>query len=168
MTDVRQCPAPSEAVVLYKAVYEEFADNPFPSRSAKGRFHDAETAGSTTYLAAYPTTSWKEVVHRWKANPAVYRMASVRVSVSNIVDLTSAESQRRYKITEPMLTGDEYGPTQLLAHRLRSLGVEAVWTYSRADQPNGRVLVVFLEQRAAGSEVTVDRVAEIEDRHIEG
>jgi hypothetical protein len=95
-------------------------------------------------------------------------MASVRVNVSNIVDLTSAESQQRYKITESMLTGDEYGPTQLLARRLRSLGVEAVWTYSRADQPNGRVLVVFLEQRAAGSEVTVDRVAEIEDRHIEG
>jgi RES domain-containing protein len=151
-----------QTVTLYKALYKDYQDDPLPSRSANGRFHDEKTATSTSYLAASPQTAWAEVRHRWKANKDEYRMAEVRVRVHNIVDLTDSATKRRYGIDETTLIADDYRPCQQLRKRLKAEGVEAIWTYSRADQPAGRQLVVLqLGQLKAGSTVEVVRTGPI-------
>jgi hypothetical protein len=148
-------PRPGRLFTGYKAFYERFSDDPLPSRSEWGRFHDPSTGRSTTYLAARSSTAWREVTHRWRADAAVYRIATVQLRTRKIVDLTKRSVQKRYGIDRQVLIGEEYKRCQELARRLRADGIEAVWTYSRADQPAGRVLVVFLdrlEQPSSGIE----------------
>jgi len=155
-------PKAGHAVFLYRAIYEEFEDDPLPSRSAVGRFHDEATAPVTTYLAAAPETAWREVTHRWQAAQETYRMAEVRVKLSIIADLTDPATRRRYDIDEESLTADDYRPCQQLRRRLEMEGVEAIWTYSRADHPAGRQLVVLLAQLKRGSKVKVVRTSPID------
>jgi hypothetical protein len=69
----------------------------------------------------------------------------VRLRVGKVADLTRRSTQQRYGIDRDVLVGDDYRRCQALAQRLRANGVQAAWTYSRADQPDGRVLVVFLD-----------------------
>jgi RES domain-containing protein len=153
---VTQIPEAEQTVTLYKALYKDYQDDPLPSRSAVGRFHDEETASSTSYLAASLQTAWAEVRYRWNANKEAYRMAEVRVRVRNIVDLTDPVTRRRYGIDETTLIADEHRPCQQLRKRLEAEGVEALWTYSRADQPAGRQLVVLqLHQLQEGSTIEV-------------
>ena len=154
-------PKAGHTVTLYKAVYEEFEQNPIPSRSDKGRFHDEAAAGATGYLAASPETAWSEVTHRWGGAKEAYRMAEVKVKIRVVADLTDPATRRHYHISEESLTADQYGPCQQLRRRLEAEGVEGIWTYSRADQPGGRVLVVLLAQLKKGSNVEVVRTGPI-------
>jgi RES domain-containing protein len=126
-------------------VYAAFAHDPLPSRSSRGRFHDAETGRFTTYLTERSTTAWHEVTHRWRAEAAAFRIAVVRIRVGRLADLTRRSTQQRYGFDRDALVADEYRRCQALAQRLRANGFQAAWTYSRADQPDGRVLVVFLD-----------------------
>ncbi len=144
---------PGRPFTGYKAFYEGFVADPLPSRSASGRFHDARTGRATTYLAARAATAWLEVTHRWQAQAAAFRMATVRLRVSKLEDLTKRAAQKRYGVDHAVLIGDDYQPCQHLAQRLRANGFEAVWTYSRADQPDGRVLVLFLDRLEAPSRI---------------
>lgn len=146
----------------YRAVYQSFQEDPLPSRSEQGRFHGPDTGSATTYLAASAATSWAEVTHRWKANPDVYRMAEVEVLIERVADLTDPALQRRYGIDAATLVGDDYRPCQRLADRLRADGFEAIWTYSRADQPDGRQFVVFLDRLSEDSRVAVRELREID------
>lgn len=123
-----------------------------------GRFHDQETARSTTYLATTERTAWKEVTFRWGANRAAYRVAEVLVKLEKLIDLTQASTQHRYGVNEAILKGDDYGPCQQLAKRLRAEGVEGILTFSRADQPDGRQVVVFLDLLGDQSRVLVERI----------
>jgi len=147
---------------LFRAVFEEYAADPLPSRSAKGRFHD-EDSGRTAYLAGKRITAWKEVIHRWMARPKSYRTAEVSVKVSKVVDLTDPGVQAKYGIDVLTLTGEDHEPCRRLARRIREEGAEAIWTFSRADQPGGRQLVVFLDRLASGSSVRVRQVGPIEE-----
>lgn len=149
-------PRSGERVILYRAVYQEFEHDPLPSRSEHGRFH---TAGrSTTYLAGSAETAWKEVAYRWRANRAVYRMVEVEIALHEIADLTEASLQKRYGTDEQALTADDHRICQEPAERLRGDGFEAIWTYSRADRPAGRQLVVLLDKLQKGSRVKVKKV----------
>jgi RES domain-containing protein len=154
-------PRPGHTVTLYRAVYEDFVDDPVPSHSGAGRFHDDSTTGATTYLAATPETAWKEITHRWAGDRARYRMVEVSVTIRNVVDLTDRATRRRYGIDEESLTADHYGACQRLRKRLEAEGVEAIWTYSRADRPGGRQLVVLLARLQEGSSVEVIRTGPI-------
>lgn len=147
-------PRPGRLFTGYRAFYERFSDDPLPSRSEWGRFHDPSVGRATTYLTARPSTAWREVAHRWRADAAVYRMATVQIRARKIADLTKRSVQKRYGIDRRMLIGEDYKPCQEVARRLRADGFEAVWTFSRADQPTGRVLVVFLDrlERPSGIE----------------
>ncbi len=144
---------------LYKAVYADYQHDPLPSRSSSGRFHRADTGGVTSYLAASPQTAWREVRQRWRADPDAYRMVQVRVKVSKIVDLTDPATQTRYGVDREVLTGERYEQCQRLAARLRAEAVEAAWTFSRADSPQGRCLVLFLDLLAAESHVKAEQFA---------
>ena len=139
-------PRPGEPFTGYKAFYEQFSDDPLPSRSESGRFHDSRTARVTTYLAARSSTAWREVTHRWRADKGAYRLAMVRIRVAKIADLTKQSVQKRYGVDRQVLIGEEYKRCQELARRLRADGMQAAWTYSRVHQPAGRVLVVFLDR----------------------
>jgi hypothetical protein len=147
---------------LYRAYCKAHDKDPIPSRSPQGRFHDA-TTGPTTYLAATAETAWKEVTFRWGASRSTYRIAEVRVSVTAIADLTDPAIQKRYGIDERLLTADDHRLCQGFANRLRAEGYEGIWTYSRADVPNGRQLVVFLDCLRAGSELEVETRREISE-----
>lgn len=154
-------PKDGQPVTLYRAFYKEFEDDPLPSRSAIGRFHDEATAQVTSYLAASPETAWREVTHRWRADRKTYRMAEVEVRLSLIVDLTDPDTRSRYDIDQEGLTADDYRFTQQLRSRLQAEGVEGIWTYSRADQPGGRQLVVLLDRLKKSSKVKVIRTGPI-------
>lgn len=143
---------------VFKAVYREYEKDPLPSRSENGRFHDRTTGKRTTYLASSAETAWKEVLHRWRARPESYRIVEMAVKLSNVVDLTEPENHKKYELTSELLMGDDYTSCQKLARQLREEGVEGFWTYSRADRPPGRTLVVFLDQLLESSFVTVQRV----------
>jgi hypothetical protein len=72
-------------------------------------------------------------------------MAKVEVKLGAIADLTDEQTQKEYGISREALVADDYRLTQRLANTLRSGKVQAVWTYSYVDQPDGRMLVVFLK-----------------------
>lgn len=148
--------------IAYRAVYQEFHDDPLPSRSEQGRFHGPDTGRATTYLAASAATSWAEVTHRWQADPDAYRMAEVEVALKRVADLTDSTMQKRYSVDLKALVGDDYRPCQRLADRLRADGYEGIWTYSRADQPDGRQLVVFLDRLSERSRVAVRDLRKID------
>jgi RES domain-containing protein len=138
---------------LYRAVVRQYQADPLRSRSTQGRFHD-ETSGPTTYLADSPLTAWKEVRHRWRAQRHAYVMVEVSVRVA-MVDLTDEAVQVAYGCNRKMLTGDQHEPCRRLAARLRTEGIEAFWTFSAAHNPEGRQLVVFLDQLSSESQVRV-------------
>jgi len=117
---------------------------------------------NTTYLTPAKQTAWKEVTFRWKADPASYRMAQVDVNLKTVVDLTDPHIQKEYGISRELLTEDDYKQTQRLANALRAEGVEAVWTYSRPDQPDGRMLVVFVDNLRTTSYVRLKAVEGIQ------
>ena len=147
---------------LVKAVYKGFADDPIPSRSAKGRFHEAP--GSICYLAEDADTAWREVSYRWQAQPSEYRLVEAGLTVHRWLDLTDEKTQHKYKIDVARLVADDYRYCQELAARLRAKGIEAVRTYSRADRPDGRNWVVFLECLGPQSSLEVLRVGSVPPR----
>lgn len=127
-------------------MYQDYRDDPLPSRSPLGRFHSRESAASVTYLAASPQTAWKEVTARWSADRDAYWMAEVRVRLNKVADLTEAGTPERLGIDQQALTDASHDRCQRLAERLRAQGFEGIWTFSRADRPDGRQLVVFLDR----------------------
>jgi RES domain-containing protein len=143
----------------YRTVYKGFADNPIASRSAKGRFHEAP--GTTSYFAESASTAWNEVNYRWQAQPDEYRLVEVALRVYKWLDLTNAKTQRKYKIDPAKLVDADHSYCQELAARLRAEGIEAVRTYSYADQPDGRNWVVFLECLGPQSSIVVQRVGPV-------
>ena len=141
------------AYQLFRAVYHAYAADPVPSRSETGRFH--QESKPTTYLASTPRTAWMEVSHRWNAEPASFRMAAIEASVTNLIDLTDSSVQATLGITEEQLVDVNCDHCRQLAERLRGRGIEALWTYSAADRPGGRQLVIFLDQLLASSNIRV-------------
>jgi RES domain-containing protein len=146
---------------LYRAVYEDYADDPVPSRSKRGRFHDVDAiGGATSYLAATPETAWREVESNFfhaKADPTAYRMCEIVVKIEAFADLTDPRVQKEYGVDRRILTG-EHQACRTLAARLREDGFEGLWTYSAADSPNGRTLVLFLDLLRPDSWVRVEVV----------
>jgi hypothetical protein len=112
------------------------------------------------YLSAVDT-AWREVKHHWKANPAAYRMARVQVRLNKIADLTDREIRKTYGVDKETLQNRDYDATERLARRLRADGFEGIWTYSHADQPNGRCLVVFLDRLSEGSRIEVVEIVQV-------
>lgn len=142
----------------FRAVYRAYRDDPLPSRSPSGRFHAREGGGSVTYLAASPETAWKEVTERWAADRGAYWMVEVTVRLSRVADLTDSAVQARYGVDQRVLTDPRHERCQQLGQRLREDGFEGLLTFSRADRPSGRQLVVFLDRLGAGSRVRVKSV----------
>jgi RES domain-containing protein len=152
---------------LHRAVYEDYADDPLPSRSKRGRFHDADPiGGATSYLAATPGTAWREVESNFfhaKADPTAYRMCEIVVKIEAFADLTDPRVQEEYGVDRRILTG-EHQACRTLAARLREDGFEGLWTYSAADSPHGRTLVLFLDLLSSDSWVHVEVMKDVDIR----
>ena len=147
---------------VYRAVFSEYANDPLPSRSQSGRFHGARNGPMTTYLAESPRTAWREVTVRWRAQKAAYRMVHVEANLNRVLDLTESAVQLARGIDARFLVAPEYPPCQLLAETIRSEGFEAIRTYSAADYPAGRQLVVFLNSLDATSSLSVVAIRDVE------
>ena len=148
--------------LFYRVVIEDYVNDkmgPLPSRAQEGRFHD-QGMELVTYLAGGAETAWMEVGARWQGHPdpEPYRMLEVRANVARVADLTDPSIRRKYGVELSALVGTDWKPCQRLARRLRAEGFEALWTFSRADYPPGRQLVVFLSQLNPGSYVRVVNV----------
>jgi hypothetical protein len=152
---------------LYRAVFQGYEGDPLPTRSPQGRFHDP-SSGPTTYLAESQSTAWKEVTHRWHARRSAYVMVEVAVSVDSVLDLTDEAVQVRYGCDRKMLTALEHEPCRRLAARLRGEGIEALWTFSAADNPDGRQLVLFLDKLGGESQVRVTGVQRVSRKLVGG
>ena len=150
-------------MTCYRAVYREYRADPLPSRSRAGRFHASGAPGAVTYLAANPGTAWKEVTERWGADPNAYWLVEVNVRLARVADLTDPKTQAHYHVDEGVLTDANHQRCQRLAQRLRADGFEGAWTYSRADRPHGRQLVVFLDALAPGSRARVLKATPVRD-----
>ncbi len=72
-------------------------------------------------------------------------MVEVELSVDRVVDLTDPAVREEHGMEGNDLVGDDYTLCQELANRLRRKGVQAIRTYSRANRPDGKTWVVFLE-----------------------
>ncbi len=130
-----------------------------PSKAPDGRFHsDCEPI---TYLAASARTAMLEVLARYPSPKRnAYRTLHVEVVVHSVLDLTDPATRRRYQVTKRLLTERSHSRCQRLAKRLRAEGVEAIWTFSRADR-EGRQLVVFLDLLSPLSAIHVRRVTSV-------
>jgi RES domain-containing protein len=145
---------------VFRVVHEEYEADPLPSRSSSGRFHTKP--GVTSYFAQTPATAWKEV-SRAPVDPAAFRLVEVAVSIEAIIDLTDDAVRTKFGITGDDLVSPDWAACQRLAEQLRSETV-GVWTYSAADTPDGRVLVVFLDRLSEVSELEVVSVSKMEPR----
>lgn len=150
-----------ERLTLFRAVF--YSNPPLLSTGKIGRFHRG-LKYPTVYAAERWKTAWSEVTLHWKANaaPGRYRKVHISARLSSIVDLTDESVREQYGITEADLVSHDYTACQNLAARLRGSGVEAIRTFSRAD-PDGRVLVVFLECLKSTSYINADLVESIEE-----
>jgi RES domain-containing protein len=140
---------------LFRIVHRDRKADPVPSVSRMGRFHGKPR--EVSYLAETPMTAWKEVRAHWPADPSTHLVVDIDVDLDSVLDLTDETMQRECGITpaELVQAGPAYEPCQRLAQRLQARGVSAIWTYSAADQPDGRVLVVFLDNLGPSSALRV-------------
>lgn len=99
---------------------------------------------------------------RWGADPAAYWIAEVRVRLRKVADLTDRVTRERLGVEEDALTDASHGRCQRLAERVRAEGFEGIWTFSRADRPEGRQLVVFMD-RVPQQRVRVHSVKPLRD-----
>lgn len=87
----------------------------------------------------------------------------VMATVAKVADLTDSSIRQNYGVELDVLVGADWKPCQRLARRLRHEEFEALWTFSRADFPRGRQLVVFLSHLTPESAVRVVRVRRINE-----
>ncbi len=142
--------------VFFKAVWRGNIEAPLETKSEEGRYHTRMDMDQTMYLATTPETAMQEVAKRWGGDPAEYTVVSARVKLSRCADLTAEETQGLLKVSEDDLTGNRWRSCQQVAASLRARGYEAVLTYSAADRPKGRCLIIFTENFKATSGVELE------------
>ncbi len=91
------------------------------------------------------------------------RLATIRVRLSRVLDLTSEDVQAALGVSEADLTGEDPAIPQAIGETAHHLGYEAILAPSAAGK--GHVLAIFLDNRAADSLL---EVAEIQEGHVSG
>lgn len=136
-----------ETPAWYRLVYRSRTKNQL--ESSRGRFHDDPEGTPTSYLAATIATAWKEVSARFgnvPGNPDAFRLYKVRVDDSHLADLTLQEVRERRRVSEDELRSDPASPRcREVAAALRAEGFDGAVYGSVRDRPDGKCLVLFLE-----------------------
>ncbi len=116
----------------------------------EGRYHRAGEI--VQYFSLHPLGAFAEYVRRERPDPSMlgefrHRLWAARVpaAISTVIDWHSADS---HGITPEELVGDDYGPCQALADRLRDDGIREIVVPSAA-LPGTRNFVMFGERAPA-------------------
>ena len=91
------------------------------------------------------------------------RLATIRVRLSRVLDLTDADVRAALDVTEADLTGEDPAVPQAIGETAHHLGYEAILAPSAAG--TGHALAIFLDNRAADS---VLEVAEVKNGYVPG
>ena len=137
-----------QRLVLYRIVFKGYVNDPLRSRKRKNRFHDKDTGLFTSYTGESVETAWAEVLrHLPTADPRQWRVCELRLEIDSdlFVDLTTRKGMQRLGVTRKVLLGS-HADCRRIARRLRASGVAAFRTFSSADRPAGRCVVIFLDQ----------------------
>lgn len=89
------------------------------------------------------------------------RLTTIRVRLSRVLDLTSEQVREALGVSEADLTGDDPVIPQAIGEAAHHLGYEAILAPSAAG--HGRVLTIFLENRAADS---VLEIADVDEEYV--
>lgn len=132
--------------ICFKWVYTPNWPDRLHSKSREGRFHDSlAEAQNTLYCADSEATAWKEVLKNvpW-ADQAEFRLCRIRIRLPGALDLTESRVRRLLHVARRVLIED-HPPCRQLAEKMRAQGIPGFYTYSSADEPDGRCFVVFKE-----------------------
>lgn len=91
------------------------------------------------------------------------RLATIRVRLSRVLDLTNADVRAALGISEADLTGEDAAVPQAIGETAHHLGYEAILAPSAAG--TGRALAIFLDNRVADSLL---EVAEVQEGYVPG
>ena len=131
---------------FYRVVRSEAVELRLYSVAPTGRFHDTSSPGPTSYACQTLESAWAEVrKYLSEADPGAFTVLVLECQVSRTVDLTDAEVRLEWGITKDELVSRDHSACQRLAQRLRKKKIPVVRTYSAADPPDGRTIVVFSE-----------------------
>ena len=91
------------------------------------------------------------------------RLATIRVRLSRVLDLTNADVRAALDVSEADLTGDDPAVPQAIGETAHHLGYEAILAPSAAG--SGYALAIFLDNRAADSLL---EVADVQEGYLPG
>lgn len=91
------------------------------------------------------------------------RLATIRVRLSRVLDLTNADVRAALEISEADLTSEDLAVPQAIGETAHHLGYEAILAPSAAGK--GYTLAIFMDNRAADSLL---EVADIRDGYVAG
>lgn len=91
------------------------------------------------------------------------RLATIRVRLSRVLDLTNRDVRAALGVSAADLTGEDPAVPQAIGETAHHLGYEAILAPSAAGQ--GHALAIFLDNRAADSLI---EVAGIQERYVPG
>jgi RES domain-containing protein len=89
------------------------------------------------------------------------RLATIHVRLSRVLDLTSDQVRASLGISDADLVADDAAVPRAIGEAAHHLGYEAVLAPSAAG--TGRVLAIFVDNRAAGSLL---EIAEVRDGYL--
>jgi RES domain-containing protein len=86
------------------------------------------------------------------------RLATIRVRLSRVLDLTNADVRSALDVSEADLAGEDQAVPQAIGETAHHLGYEAILAPSAGG--SGYALAIFLDNRAADSLIEVTNVRE--------
>lgn len=90
--------------------------------------------------------AWREILaHNPDANPEAFVVLQAELKSKELLELTDSAARAAFNVTRAELVAPRYDKTQQVGSAIRARGFAAVLTYSYADQPDGRCLVVLEE-----------------------
>ena len=91
------------------------------------------------------------------------RLATIRVRLSRVLDLTNSDVRAALEVSEADLTGDDPAVPRAIGETAHHLGYEAILAPSAAGE--GHALAIFLDNRAADS---MFEVAGVQEGYVPG
>ena len=91
------------------------------------------------------------------------RLATIRVRLSRVLDLTNGDVRTALGVSAADLTGEDPAVPRAIGEAAHHLGYEAILAPSAAGQ--GHALAIYLDNRAADSLL---EVADIQERYVPG
>jgi RES domain-containing protein len=130
----------------YRCVFHSAESPALFAKHPEGRYYTPNEGGRTSYLAMDWRTAWIEVQrHLPTANPEAFDILEFEFETGTLVDVSNPSVAGLYGVDETILTGAGYESCPSLAHQFRGANHQGLFTYSAANRPDGRCIVLFEE-----------------------